>query len=363
MNEPFDPLLQHAEEVGLSRSVERDLRRRKAKAERQAALQRAGSGGVSFGLFTMKNALLFIAMPIVVAASMFDWYMSARGWQDLLPRIGFFAYIGAAASVGLWYVWVRRAREEFRAGNMGEGWLAATAAAAAYVICVTGVIVATATNAEEAQQAAKESRLDLAKLKADRDNLQGKLEIQDEAYWQAALGNYERQLRSHEAIAQSTYKMPNLEVEKACSGQFTEGGPVAKLNFNQIRSCVHANGGIDPHTGEAVIGLRAEIEQAQQGLESAQQDRAKLDKLVQSIQDFHLIEGDATAIALAEMFGNAFDGDQVLGWVFVVISALFLFAGGFLGDWVLERIELGRAAMKQARDARKAAQGEGVANG
>lgn len=349
-----DPLDFDPANVGLADEVERKL----AQQRRMAAIKQGGrnvaSAGVSFTLFSLENFLVFIALPIVLAASAFDWYMSARGWQDLLPRIGIFAYIGAAASVGLWYVWVRRAREEFRSGNHGEAWLASTAAAAAYIICVTGVIVATATNAEEAQQAAVESRQDLARLKADRDVLKSKLEVQGEEDWKAALRNYESQLKSHLAIAKSTYGMPDLDIEGACSGKMSEEGAVQKLTFNQIRSCVHANGGIDPHTGEAVIGVRAEIEQSKQGLAAAEADRKRLDELVQSIEDFHLVEGDATAIALAEMFGNAFDGDQVLGWVFVVISALFLFAGGFLADWVLERIEHARATLKRQRDERAA---------
>jgi len=299
-------------------------------------------GGIRGGIaatwnFIVRNLLLWIAIAIVAAASTFDWWMSARGWLDYLPGLGVFAFCGAAASVGFWYIGVRRAREEWREPKATRSipeivtWTAI--AISAFIICLTGLLIATATNSIEAQRAAKASRAEYHALVADRDAMQRKVDLYPVEYWDQAIKQDERALEAQLAIAKGSFGMPDLDIGKTCG---------SKLSFNQRRLCAIVNGGVDEFTGATVLGLRAEIEQSQNGRRQAVKDEAALQVLITQVRKFTVKTGDATAEAMAAMFDDAFKGETVMGWIFVLVMALFMFCGGFLGDWVMERITVPR---------------------
>lgn len=315
-----------ANDPGLTREALKAERREKAKAGRQAFFAACGRVFTAIGRALPRIILGAILLSIAAAATVFDWYMSGRGWQDLLPGIGVFAYAGAAASVGFWYTGVYKARQELKAGDKVEARIWMAVSGAAFLICILGVGIATITNTGQARQAAQESRRELAQLTARRDQLADKLDVYSVDYWTAMKAADERKLAAQLAIAKGTFDMPNLDIDGAC-GQ--------KLSFEQRRACVHANGGVDPHTGVEVEGVRAEIERSANGLKQAQDDARDLAELEQKIADFDLRTGDATVNALSGFFKGEDTANGVLLGIFVLLSSLFLFCGGFFGDAVV----------------------------
>lgn len=320
----LDPFANRANEPGWTK----EARKAEQKAARKAFWGRIGAGLLAF--FRAIPVIVFysLAAAVAIAASAFDWFMSARGWNDLLPGIGIFAYVGAAACVGIWYFGLHQALENFRAKDRDEARNWVIVAVVAYVICVAGVGIATITNAGQAKQVARDSRLELAGLTQKRDALADKLDLYPVDFWKQALAADERSLKAQLAIAKGTHGLPNLDVEgpeAACAG---------KLNFNQQRACAYANGGIDPHTGAQVEGVRADIARDQNGLKAAEADQAEWEKLDKAVKTFDLKRGDDTAQALAGFFGGEAGGNWALLVVLSIISAGLLAAGGFFADWV-----------------------------
>lgn len=304
---------------------------RKAKSKAAWAARRAAFSAFfkSLGAKLPKIILLALAAGIVIAATIFDWFMSSRGWLDILPSLNVFAQVGAAASVGFWYYGVYRAREEFRQKDMVEGGVWSAIALAGYIICISGVVIATATNTSQAKLAAEASRKELAGLQLERDKLVDALEIYSVDYWTFAKDRDARTLNSQVRMAKGSFDMNDLDPDGACAG---------KLSFNQRRLCAQANGGVDEFTGEKLIGLRSEIQQDENGLKKAGQQTAELEKLQDRIGKFQVETGDKTARALGMYLKSEDAGNQALLGVFMLLSGLFLFCGGFFGDWFWRRL-------------------------
>jgi hypothetical protein len=321
MTDVLDPLAAYANQPRMTK----EARRAAAKAGRQKLASgiwgwlRAAAPRVPIVL------LVLILLAVVVAASIFDWFMSARGWRDLLPELGFFANLGAGASVGFWYLGLHYAIRFWRKADRFWAIIWTVVAVSAYVICIVGVLIATVTNTSEARAAAEKSRAELLLLESRRDDLEAKLEVQGVEYWELRVKGAERKLAGQLAIAKGTLEMPDLDIDGACG---------RKLNFDQRRACVHANGGVDPHTGEEVRGARAEIEAAQQSLKQARLDQAGLVDLQTKIAAFELKKGDATAVALGEFLDGEAAGNTALMWAFAILAGLFLLCGGFFSYWL-----------------------------
>lgn len=314
-----------ANEPGLTRQALKAERRAKAKADRAAFFAAAGR-------IVPRIFLGSFLLSIAAAATIYEWWTSARGWQDLLPGVGVFAYAGSTASVGFWYAGIYKVREQLKAGDKTEARIWMAVAASAFVICITGVAIATLTNTGEARTAAQESRRELAQLTTKRDELVDKLDLYSLDFWTSAVAADERKLAAQLAIARGTFDMPDLDIDGACS---------RKLSFEQRRACVHANGGVDPHTGVEVQGIRYEIERSRNGLKQAEADAKQLAELQTTIREFDLGTGDATANALAQFLKGEDAANTALLTIFVVLASLFLFCGGFYGDYVA-RLLLGR---------------------
>lgn len=321
----LDPTGARANEPGLTPAALKAERKAKARADRQAFFAACGKTLKVIGAHLPKILFVAIGVAIVASATAFDVWMSARGWNDLLPGIGWFAHAGAVAAVGFWYFGVFKAREELKKGDKIEARIWMGVAAAAYLICVLGVGIATVTNTGEAKQAAVDSKRELAEITAKRDELKDKLDLYSVTYWEEAVRQDQRALKAQLNIAKGTYSMPDLDIDGACAG---------KLNFNQQRACAYANGGVDPHTGVQVLGIVSEIEQSENGLRQAQADEKTLSDLNTQISTFALKTGDATASALGEFLNGEEEGNRVLLIVFVVLSSLFLLCGGLFGDWL-----------------------------
>ncbi len=321
----LDTTGQRANEPGLTREAQKAERKARRKADWDAFWAGAWPKLKAFVAKIPVVLLVALGAAIVAAASTFDWWMSARGWNDLLPGLGLFAYIGAAASVGFWYLGVHFAIEQWQAKDRLWAWIWTGVAAGAYVICIIGVGIATVTNTANAQSEARSSRSEFARLSAERDELRDKLDVYGVDYWEASLKADERKLAAQLAIAKGTFDMPNLDIDGACG---------LKLSFEQRRACVQANGGVDPHTGEEVKGVRFEIDRSQAGLKRAQEDATRLVEVEEQVATFHLKKGDETALALGAFLGGDAQGNTALLIVFVVITALFLGCGGFMGHWL-----------------------------
>jgi hypothetical protein len=326
----LDPaaLRANAGDPGLSKQARKAAAKAKAdafRADAWATLKRAAGN--------LPNLLLVvIALAVVASASAFDWWMSARGWRDLLPGIGLFANAGAAAAVGFWYLGVHNALDKFESTAPNDRvWAIAwgVVAGCAYLICVLGVGIATLTNTAEAQRDARASRVAYAQLLSDRDALKTALDVYGVDYWQRQVVNTERALKAQLAIANGTYGLPDLDVDGACAG---------KLNFNQVRACAYANGGVDPSNGQQVPGLRSQIEAAQAGLKKALKDADDLAAKNAALATFKIKTGDATAEALGSYFDDTASGEKALLIVFVMLTAMFLFCGGFFSHWVWKKL-------------------------
>ena len=106
------------------------------------------------------------------------------------------------------------------------------------------------------------------------------------------------------------------------------------------RLCAQANGGIDPFNGEVIPGIRSEILRGEKRAKDAGADAEALASLDAQIRNFNVVQGDETAAALGDMLSIDNAGGSALSWLLLVLSSLFLYCGGWLGDWVFERIEV-----------------------
>lgn len=353
----LDPTAERANEPGWTREARKAWE--KAEREKKRAAKRAASrafwGGILAGIwrglvetwdFAIRNLLLTLAIATSIATAAWEWMNSARGWRDLYPGYDAWTSIGALGAIGLWYLAFRKAREETRkpadkpadqgGRNRVELWGWVIAAAFAYVLCVAGVFVATATNSYQAQEAAKKSKLEYAGLLAKRDALKETLEIYSPDYWDAVIKQQTRQLDSQLQIAKGTYDMADLDTDKACAG---------KLSFNARRLCVRVNGGIDEFSGEEVAGIRTELERSARGKAKALEDAKDLAGLEARIRDFRVLSGDETSAAMGAMI-SGIDAAASLGILYLVLSSIFLAASGWSTDWSLEQIELKRRAAR-----------------
>lgn len=338
------------EAIKADKQARKAAKRAADKAARRAFFEGCARGIGNFWDFILRNVLLSIAIGVSIGTATWEWWNSARGWQDLYPGIGLVAFIGAAAAVGSWYLSFRMARVEAKkparqphAGASVDtrspaelvGWI--LAAAFSYFICVTGVFIATATNSMEAQQAAKESRIERAALQAERDTLAGELDIYNVEYWEAMIRADQRSIDSQLSMAIGTYEMADLDPNKGCAAP--------KLSFNQRRACVRMNGGVDEFNGETVLGLRTELERSERGLKKARENEAKLTEVTERLREFHVLTGDETAAALGQMMAIG-EGETALAILLLVLSSMFLAASGWCTDWALEEIDRKRAAAR-----------------
>jgi hypothetical protein len=324
---------------GLSKAA-RKAQREAARAAFWDGVWRGSSSGVASAWAHLPKILLVaIGMAVVASASAFDWWMSARGWRDLLPGVGVFAYLGAAAAVGFWYLGIHRALETAEAKDKREAWMWGAVAVAGYAICIIGVTIATATNTSVQQRLAKQSRIELAGYQDEWNRLNDKLELYPVDFWAMKVKQKTRAFDAQVAVARGTFGLPDLEIDGGCAG---------KLNFDQRRACAYANGGIDPSNGVTVAGARSEIEQAENDLKLAKMQEARRAELKGKIDGFTVKTGDATAAALGDYLQDAVKGNQALLGVFIVLTALFLFCGGFFSHWVWQQLGIGRKAGAKA---------------
>lgn len=291
--------------------------------------------------FVLRNQLLWLALAVWIAGGVWEWWNSARGWQKLYPGAGAFAYIGAAGAVGLWFLSVRRAREEFRKDDRANGAIWVTVAVAMYVVSVCGVLVAVASNSVVAVNAAKASRVEYARMVQEKDKLAAKLELANVDFFDAQIAELQGTLASMISTAKGAYGLDDLDVDGACA---------TELKFYPRRQCIYANGGLDPQTGKPIPGIRAEITRAKGSRAQAEKDQIELNRQTKAVKDYVVKGGDETADAVGAMFdGTGWKGDSLMGWIFFALSSCLLYGGGWLGDWVLERIEAQRTAAKQRR--------------
>jgi hypothetical protein len=319
----LDPTGARANAPGLTKDA--------VKAERKAAARARSAAFWGKVRANLPMALMYaIVIAVLCAATLFDWFMSSRGWQDILPGLGLFAWFGAAASVGFWYVGAYQAGAEIYKNralekskrDYTEAWVWGTVAVVGYVVCVGGVIVATLTNTSQAKLAAEDSRKAFNELVLKRDQLAENLEIYDAAYWEQRLEADKRTAKGRLNIAKATLGMTDLDVD---------GGCAQKLNFNQQRACAYWNGGTDPATGADVIGILSEIEQDEAGLEKAREDEQAFAQLSEQVRTYKVKTGDETARALGEYFESETAGNQWLIGIITFFSAGFLLCGGLFG--------------------------------
>lgn len=289
-----------------------------------------------------KNLPMALVWAIVVAilgsATLFDWFMSSRGWQDILPGLGFFAFAGAAAAVGFWYFgsyqvgaehYKNRSRPKDKR-DYTEIIVWGVVAAVAYFVCVGGVVIATLTNTSEAKQAAQQSRMEYTLLVTERDELAETLDIYNSAYYDQRVKADERTAKGRLNIAKATLGMADLNVD---------GGCAQKLNFNQVRACAYWNGGTDPSTGQDVDGILSDIEQDKAGLEKAVANETRLKDLIAQVKTFKVKTGDQTARALGEYFESETAGNQMMIFIISFFSAGFLLCGGLFGHGAMRLLK------------------------
>jgi hypothetical protein len=317
-------------------------RKAKAKAGRQALVLGVRHFFGDIWDFVLRNLLLTLAMAACIGTGAWEWVNTGRGWRDLYPGVGVWAYIGAAGAIALWYIAARLVCEHARKPKHSWfqiiGW--SVTAMAAYFVCVTGVFVATSTNSVKAQNAARESRIEYAQLRARAEDLRQQVELYPVEYWQASIDQDERAINAQVNIAKGSFGMADLDAGEsgACAG---------KLSFNQRRLCAIVNGGVDEFTGERIIGLRAELERSKRGLKKAEADAVALVALEAEVAGFRVLTGDETAEAMGHMF-KWLEGEAALGWLLLILSSAFLLASGWAADWVLETIEIKRIAARKA---------------
>ncbi|MDX2300738.1 MAG: hypothetical protein NW204_13515 [Xanthomonadaceae bacterium] len=329
MNE-LDPTGARANAPGLTPDALKAEKRAKRAAEAAARKERRKAFFAKLRANLPMTLFAAIVVAVIVSATLFDWFMSSRGWQDILPDLGVFAWLGAAASVGFWYVGAYQAGAEIyqnKALEKGkrdytEAVVWSVIALVAYTVCVGGVIIATLTNTSRAKAEAEQSRKQYAEIVSRRDELAENLDIYSIEYWEQRLEADKRTQRARLNIAKATLGMTDLDVD---------GGCAQKLNFNQQRACAYWNGGTDPATGVDVAGILADIEQNEAGLKKAQEETAELADLVERARTFEVKTGDATARALGEYFESETAGNQWMIGIITFFSAAFLLCGGLFG--------------------------------
>lgn len=333
----IDPTAQRANESGWTKEARRAEKRAKSKAEWDARIKAIRSGVAIAWDFFLRNLLLWVSIAGLVSVATWEWWNTSLGWQKLYPSAGVFAYVGAIGAIVMYFWGFREWRENGRAGKPAFQWLSVTIAA--YVVCVAGVFIATATASEVARRAAEESRVELNRLIIARDDLASKVELNDPELMQMALEADRRTLKALEDTARGTYDMPDLDQGSGC--------PAPPKKFTMERLCAQANGGIDPFNGEVIAGIRSEILRGEKRAKDAALDAEALAALESQIDNFHVVQGDETAAALGDMLSIENAGGSVLSWLLLGLSSLFLYGGGWLGDWVFERIEAMRAGAKK----------------
>jgi hypothetical protein len=319
----LDPTGFRANTPGLTKAALREEKRLQRKAAWAAFWAKVGAN--------LPLALLYaIVVAVLGAATLFDWFMSSRGWQDILPGLGLFAFFGAAAAVGFWYFGAYQAGAEIYKNkakpkdkrDYTEAWVWGTVAIVAYVVCVGGVIIATLTNTSRAKMEAQESRAAYVLLITERDTLAANLDVYSPDHWEQRVKADERTALGRLNIAKATLGMEDLDVD---------GGCAQKLNFNQQRACAYWNGGTDPATGADVEGILSVIEQDKAGLAKAQADAERLKEVQEAVRTFKIKTGDETARALGEYFESETAGNQWLIGIITFFSAGFLLCGGLFG--------------------------------
>lgn len=334
------------------RIAQRAAKKAKAKADRSVIWQ-----------FFLRNLLVWLAIAGLVATSSWEWVNTSRGWAYLYPGLHpVFPAIGAVGAIILFFFAFRQDRENSRAADFWEetdpkkskarrkdSYIWRSVTLAAYLVCVAGVFIATATAAETAQRVAKESRKAFNELVVKRNEVATKVELNDAEILQLQLDSDMRTLKALEATAKATHGLPNLDMREDGLPDDKHGCPPPPKKFMASRLCIQANGGIDPFNGEVMQGLRTEIKKDELALKNAQGFATELAALEKQIKDYPLIQGDETADAVGNMVSG--NGGSALGWILLVLSSLFLYSGGWLGDWVFERIERIREASKAAKGA------------
>lgn len=330
---------QRANSPGLTPAAERAAKKAQNKAKNDAFWAAAGRGALWCLSKVPVVLVVAVVLSILISATIFDWYMSSRGWLDILPGISVFAWFGAAAAVGFWYIGafmfgeqidqqMRRPKDskDSKDPKTKRDWTLASVwgvvAVVSYLVCVGGVVVATITNTAEAKFAAETSRKEYAGLVARRDELAENLEINNVDYWEARLDADKRTARGRLNIAKATLGMADLDVD---------GGCAQKLNFNQQRACAYWNGGTDPHTGSDVVGILTELQQDEAGLERARTDTDDLNDVRERVRTFTVKTGDETARALGDYLASETAGNQALMAIITFFSAGFLLCGGLFG--------------------------------
>lgn len=339
----IDPSGQRANETGWTKDAKRAEKKARDKAARKAFVANVRGWISAVWDFFLRNLVLWLAVAGLIALATWEWWNSARGWRNLYPDAGIFTYVGAIGAVVLYFHSFRQWRENGRAGRGSEAtiWLSVTIAA--YCVCVIGVFVATATASEKADRIAREGRKELAQMKVDREALEAKVELNDPKTLQLILETDQRTLDAFVDAAKRTHGMADLDVGSGC--------PAPPKKFTMERLCAQANGGIDPFSGEVMPGLRSELKRDQLAIDNANADAQALVDLEAAIKNFHVQEGDATADALGEML--SMNGGTVLSWLLLFLSSAFLYGGGWLGDWVFERVEAMRVLARKAREAKR----------
>lgn len=341
----IDPVGQRANDTGWTREALKAERKAKKRAESRAFWAGVAGGLWAIWVFLLGNVVLWLAVSGVVAIGGWEWINTARGWHNLYPGLPDWAPpAGALGAIVLYFHAFREMRQHFRKADearhaeprdetalrkhRGEGliWLSVTAAA--YLVCVAGVFIATATAAQKATRIAEDSRKAYLALQIDRDNLKRKVELNSPDYLAMSLTSAQRTLEALTESARVTHGAPDLDMGSGC--------PAPPRKFTLERLCVQANGGIDPFSGEVMDGLRMEIQRAKKRLADAEADAQALAKLQAEIDNFRIAEGDETAEALGDML--SVEGGTALSWLLFVLSSLFLYGGGWLNDWVVDRI-------------------------
>lgn len=334
------------------RAAAKAAKKAKGKASRAAAWD-----------FFLRNLLVWLAIAGLVATSSWEWVNTSRGWAYLYPGLHpIVPPIGAVGAIILFFFAFRQDRENSRAADFWEetdekksrarrkdSYIWRSVTLAAYLVCVAGVFIATATAAEKAQRVAKESRRAFNELVVKRNEMATRVELNNPEILQLQLDSDKRTLKALESTARDTHGLPDLQMREDGDPADKHGCPPPPKKFMASRLCIQANGGIDPFNGEVIQGLRTEVEKDELALKNAQGFADKLAELEKQIKNFPAIQGDETADAVGNMVSG--NGGSALGWILLVLSSLFLYAGGWLGDWVFERIERIREATRAAKGA------------
>ncbi len=324
-----------AQERKAQKKTDKAATKARKTAEFKAFWAGVGGGFVAVWDFFMRNLLLAFAISGVAGVAVFEWVNGGNGWQDLYPGIWpVFVWAGAFGVIMLFFVSATKALSEIEKGEGKRelvpliGWT--VAAILAFVISVTGVFISTATNSVEAQNAAKASRIEFATLKGQVAALETDLETYTSEYWTGIETQLKRSIDSRLAIAKNTFALPDLDATGACAQP--------KLNFQQQRMCVRMNGGDDPTTGEAILGIRTELENVQREIKSTAAKEEKLAELRAEVKGFKVKQGDETAVAMGQMIEDQ-SGEKTLTNVYWILSSFLLLLSGWGNHWAIGEIQ------------------------